>query len=345
MACASSASAIDLRSLKLFLERECVWRTVVNAQYYKQLCAVATKSAFFEAGVGDRNLCYTVVNVIILKRDGENVLCISVNGKPYAQLAGRVRRVKKRIVDMDPFYLLRLIQVRPADLDFSPMFATPSSAAGAGAMSPMFLYEHCSLVGPEEASGFVTRGGDEHGDVRLRRLGVGSWVLVQGDTYTIYCFVLSCDLYVACCDRRFFPSAARMVAKTTACDSETCSFCRDHGKHVDVTGKFIGCVPERGCCLCYTSCGIRITPGQSETILPFLCDDDESVEAVQATVRQDTRLSTKLSDYVCLKNVNGENVPVKDEAWNLMKIDPDLSLLIILSCPVLKRLTLSHSTL
>lgn len=203
--------------------------------------------------------------------------------------------------------------------------------------TPVFYYEHCSLVSEKEAESVVVYDHPvEGGAVRLG--GACAWAVILNGEFYIYSYVLTFDLFATCCDRNKFPSMSRLYSESVFCDSVDCLFCRDHGKHVDPEGRYLGCVPDSGKCLCYAPCttpSARITRSDH---LPFFTEHCEKAVSLELKKSSFSVIGHTPDTHIAIRDEDGNDVELKCNSWNLVKFDPALSRLIILACPVLKKL-------
>lgn len=333
--------ANDLKCVKHFVEKECAWRLCLKNDRCRCYYAISTESTYFhpdpedDDGGDDANsmLC----QLTVLRQGQDNVLFLTVNGKTVGQFrCGVMKKRKCSVLDLGEFYLFSssgpfLRSERKLVSSPVPLKETVESRF----LEPGFLYEHCSLVTPREADAAVIGGA---GDNRATRLGgVCAWAVFIGDEVSIYCYVINFDLFAACCDRTRFPSMARLYAESVRCDSLTCKFCRDHGKHVDVAGKFFGCVPDCGSCFCYVPCRSPVAMVSDRSSMPFFTQSDGGASLINKVVSL-APIGLDVSRHIGVLDEQGKELEVKRDAWTLVKLEPELSRLIILCCPVLKRL-------
>ncbi|AAK57137.1 T94 [Tupaiid betaherpesvirus 1] len=341
MAAATSALSVrDLRSLQAFLERECVWRLVAEQAYHREYRAVCTKpvdSSLELLRTAEPCLCCGLI--LLRPNDGGRLLCLYLEGRPLAQFrCSGVKRRRCLVEGFEPFYVLTMdSSLTPASGGCSrwPAISAVPSTHSASGVTPKLLYDHCTLVGSEERAAVAQPAPGRAAPICV---GVGAWVVRDRDELSLYTYVLAYDLYAACCDRSCFPSLVRLFAETVYCGRSTCALCRDHGRHVDPAGCFVGTVPDGGVCFCYTPCRFDHCPIVRDDHVPFFtdCEDEDLTLAIgrQCDLRQE------LSELVLVRDRRGQPVPFKEQVWQLVKLDPGLSRLIVVSCPVLKRLAL-----
>ncbi|HAC7399585.1 TPA_asm: hypothetical protein G0F00_24165, partial [Salmonella enterica] len=203
-------------------------------------------------------------------------------------------------------------------------------------VTPELIYENCSIVCPEEASRLTVKG---PGDNKLIPLGgCGVWCLKNGGDLYIYAFVLVYDLYVACYDKTIFPSLAKIVFDMIACDSEDCVFCKDHNKHVSQAGHIVGCVSNQETCFCYTPCQKKMTDINNPELISLLCDQEINKIDIMYPEKK-APLSLDINSYVH-GYLGDEPCALKCVNWMPIRISSALSRLIILSCPVCKRVVM-----
>ncbi|AFK83931.1 B94 [miniopterid betaherpesvirus 1] len=339
MASSLTQSVTDLRCVKQFLEQECVWRLVAKELRFREYIAVCSASPTFcpESPRDDKK--HVCCQLLLLRNEKGYVFCLSVNGRHLGQfICGTVTRRRYALPGMPDYYTLSFPSVLvPTSLGILPILTTPSNLIGAPSMAPGLLYEHCSLVTPDEANSLLLKGSG--GKVVSRLGGVGAWALYDGDEIVLYAFVLAFDLFTAFCDRNWFPSLAYMFSRSVLCDDVKCIFCTDNGKHVDPMAGFVGCKPDEGLCMCYAPCRSPIAEITCDDHVPFLTDSDDAAFLMTKT-RTATAVGVDVDAHIGVMDRDGRELPVKTAAWTLVKWDPYISRLLVLSCPIMKRLTL-----
>lgn len=323
-------------NLKHFLQEECAWRLVRRSLKHRELYTVCCRSGYFNPVPEGDGSGYIHCQALLLQRERDHVILLAINGVPFGHFScSRLRRHKHVVPGVCTYYTLTCESSLDAvNLGFSPTYTPPTACAGARGLGPETLYEHCEIVGPEEAEGITTKGPN----AAQRLGGACAWAVPGPAGLVIYAYVLTFDLYTACCDRGRFPSMARVFADLVYCGDAGCALCRDHGKHVDATAKFIGCVPDTGNCFCYAPCSTA-SRVHDDSQLPFVTDD-EAATSIQLNTGVSS-LGTDVSAHVSVKDADGRALAVKSAAWHLVRFPPGLSRLIVLACPVLKRLACS----
>lgn len=66
--------------------------------------------------------------------------------------------------------------------------------------------------------------------------------------------------------------------------------------------------------------------------------DEDRAERIVVKDHVPGPLSTDPAKYVFIETADGEQLPFKNNAWQLVKLSPGLSRLLILACPILKGL-------
>lgn len=173
--------------------------------------------------------------------------------------------------------------------------------------------------------------------------GPGVWVNIKNGSMTIYVLALCFDLFAACCSRTSFPSFCRLYFEAASCGKDSCVICADGGRHVDPTCLYTsGCIPDTGVCFCYMPCCGTEALIENSQLAAYL-EASEPVISVCVRVSHGKQgLPSCVSEFVEGRNDKGEVIPIKGEPWQLLKIDPGLSRLILLSCPVLKKIIVEH---
>lgn len=304
----------------------------------REYFAVSSLSQYFDPRPVEERKCdrHLYCQLLVLKRREFHVICFAVNGKFIGQFkCGIFRKSKYSVSEVGEYYVFRSnAPYATFELGFTPAFTPSSSVAGHAGLGAQLLYDNCSIVSEEEASEIVTRGTGTNKAIRLS--GVCAWAVSRDGEVSIYAFSLKYDLYMACCDRSQFPSMAKMYADTVRCDQE-CLFCRDHEKHVDPTARFIGCIPDMGVCFCCTPCTTPVAKITHTEHLPFFTEADDA-DSLGYDIGGVQTLSPFLAKFVTVLDSSGTELKLKNGPWQLIKIEPALSRLIILACPVLKRL-------
>ncbi|AWV68179.1 M94 protein [Murid betaherpesvirus 1] len=341
----SRLSAKSLRSISRFVQFECYWVLVNKSARYRELRAVTSQSpGLGKVSSTDDGRCLSA-SMMLFRRDGTFVFCLVVNKEPVGQFGCSGLRRDKMVVDglADPVYAIRLMApIIPVKLGFSPYMLPPKSIGGSGGLDPSVLYRNASLVTPEEAAAVTMQGS---GVVTVGLSGVGAWVQIKdGGNLTLFVFALCFDVFTACCDRLAFPSLAKIYNDTVSCSADRCGFCRDSGRHVDPTGRFVGCVPDSGVCFCYSPCRGTDAVVTDRSHLPYL-ELEEGANTHSLFVRRyDGRkgLPPTISAYLGARNDAGEEIQLRVEPWQLLKIESTLSAMIIMACPTLKKIVLEH---
>lgn len=274
--------------------------------------------------------------MVVLKRSHEFMFSLAVNGIHFGQfLTGIMKFKKKQVAEGLCYYVLELGSISPVDLSFIPKYNS-DCVTSMHCVTPELIYENCSIVCPEEASRLTVKG---PGDNKLIPLGgCGVWCLKNGGDLYIYAFVLVYDLYVACYDKTIFPSLAKIVFDMIACDSEDCVFCKDHNKHVSQAGHIVGCVSNQETCFCYTPCQKKMTDINNPELISLLCDQEINKIDIMYPEKK-APLSLDINSYVH-GYIGDEPCALKCVNWMPIRISSALSRLIILSCPVCKRVVM-----
>lgn len=343
MASSLILSAKDLKCVKAFVTRECLWRIVSRDPRYREYIALCPESPNFcpdSPGNEKRHIC---CQLILLRRHDAHVVCLAVNGRYLGSFrCGFAKRTLHALPGMGEYYTFAFNSFfMPVSLGFDPVFTPPVSNAGDSGLTAAALYEYCSLVSEDEARAVVP---DPEADVRVVKLGgVCSWAVCRGGRMNLYAFALAFDLFATCCDRSGFPSMAHLLSRTVACNAPHCLFCKDLGKHVDSTCRFVGCVPDAGLCFCYVPCRAPACKVGCEDYLPFFTDAPGAASLTLRSASADGSvvISADPSRYLRVLDGDGKDLGVKTNAWVLLRWDDFITRMVVLSCPVLKRLVLS----
>lgn len=341
MASNPASYAKGLRYLKHFLENECAWRLLVRGEMYREYFAVSSISSYFNPEMKCKPSGYICCQLMLFRRPDCHVFCLTVNGKQFGQYkCGIIKKTRYSLPGLKNYYVFHSNGVlEKHDLGFIPNLKVPDSVIGGLKITPTFLYEHCSLVPEEESESIVVHDHVvESGAVRLG--GICAWAVRRDGELFIYVFVLTFDLFAACCDREKFPSLSRMYAESVQCEDVKCFFCNDHKKHVDPFGEFIGCVPDTGNCFCYAPCTTPSAKISQVDHLPFFTEQSENATTMEIRKSSFSVIGSSPDRHICIRDKDGNELSFKSNSWNLVKLDHVLSRLLILSCPVLKKLVI-----
>lgn len=338
----SRLSARSLKHIRKFLENECTWALVRKGLRHREYRAICSQSPCLgKVSDSDDGRCLCA-SMMMFKRNDGYVICISVNKQTVGQfLCAGVRRNKLVIEGFDdPIYSIRLLATLiPFKLGFTPYIIPMKSAGGATGLAPGIIYQNACVVNEDEVvkSKLAKMNGDFIG-----LGGVGAWVHLHDEIMEMYVMSLCFDLYATCCDRVSFPSMAKIFFDMVRCTDDMCTFCTDSGMHVDPTGKYCGCTPDVGVCFCYCPCNGTDAPVTNRNSLPYLEKDKPIHSLFVRRLDGKKGMPAKVSDCIGAKDKQGMEVPIRTDPWQLLKLDPGLSRIIILSCPVLKRIILEH---
>ncbi|ANC96565.1 tegument protein UL16 [macacine betaherpesvirus 9] len=319
----------SLGYLRSFLQNECNWFLIHKKKFFHEYRCVATSSPIFTF---DKFKDCLHCNIIILKRNSDFVFSLAINGIHAGQFMTNSMKLKKRIVTNDLlYYVLEIGPLTKIDLNFVPKYSS-ELILECKDVTPNTIYENSSIVSYSEAQLLTLKGAGEN---KLIPLGCGSWCLNNIDNYYIYTFVLNYDLYLACFDN-VLPSLSKIIFDMTACNNERCVFCKDHKKHVDSTGKTIGCIDNQETCFCYIPCRKKGVAISNSELSSLLCDQEiDTVDLMYP--EKNAQLSTDINSFVTGYK-NKEPIVLRNSNWILIRLNPALSRLILLSCPVCKRI-------
>lgn len=335
-------SAKSLKNVKAFVEKDCTWFLVRKGQRHREYRAVCSASPYLgRVSETDDGRCLGAAMALFKRSDGY-VMSLAVNGEVVGQFGCHGVLRERLILDGvdDYLYVVKIMSpLVPVKLGFAPYLSAPRSVAGSGGLDPAVIYANSYLVTEDEAK-----------EVRNDPLtlvfglsGVGAWIRVRGAVITLYAFALCSDLYMACCDRLLFPSLAKLYAETVKCDGDGCDRCRDSGRHVDPVARFFGCTPDSGICFCYAACGGADAPVRETSYLPYFETDAPVSRLFVRKFDGRKGLPFKVSECIGGKDARGAEVPLRDNTFQLVRLDDVLSRLIVLACPVLKTMIMQHS--
>lgn len=336
-------SAKSLKNVKAFVERECTWQLIRKGQRHREYRAVCSASPYLgRVSETDDGRCLGACMMLFKRSDGY-VLTLSVNGEMAGQFGCQgVLRERLFIDGLEPLalYAVKIMSpLMPVKLGFTPYMLPPKSVVGSPGLDPAVIYANSYLVTGEEAKEVKS----DAMSLVFGVSGVGAWIRMRGPVLTLYVFGLNSDLYTACCDRLMFPSLAKIYAESVKCDGDECEGCRDPGRHVDPTASFFGCVPDSGTCFCYMACGGFDAPVRNRGYLPYLETDAPISRLFVKKFDGKKGLPYKVSECIGAKDALGAEVAVRDNTFSLMRVDPALSRLIVLACPVLKMMVMQHA--
>ncbi|AAM00732.1 tegument protein UL16 [Panine betaherpesvirus 2] len=344
MAWGNGVCANDSRSVRQFLQEECIWRLVSKGQKHREYRAICCKSAIFSTQ--DDSSCILCQLILLRRNRHEYIICLNANGKYQGHYSSpRVHRRRRHICHLPPVYQLIITgPLGPAHLDFLPRFNHVVSSMSCRGISPDTMYEVCQVVSEDEAKRVVIKGDGAvslTGDKAVSLGGTGAWLVVRPEGYVLYFYILCYDLYTSCGNRQEMPSMARLMAAATACGQMGCTFCVDHGGHVDPTGEYAGSVSDHGGCFCYIPCG-PMTQSAIHNPEPatFFCEDEKAqflCTCGSKTAPQIT-LASGLDYVFGVKDAEGGWLQAKQDVWDLVKVEEPVSRMLVCSCPVLKNL-------
>lgn len=316
--------------LRSFLQYECNWYRICKRDFYREYRCVSTSSPIFTTKSNPKKDCISC-EIVVLKRNDEFVFSLALNGIHFGQYSTSKMKMKRQTVSADvTFFILKIGSISNIDLNFIPQYKFAAGPEKSRFIDPTLMYENCSLVSFEEIQRISAES-----EKKLFPLGAcGSWCLVKDNTMCIYTFVAVYDLYLACCDKNVFPSLGKIIFDMLVCKKDECVFCKDHNKHVDQSGYIIGCISNQETCFCYTPCKQEKVFVNSPELLPLL--SDEQITNLDL-VHKKNSFSQDINKCVHGYN-NDQPVVLKNSNWMLVKFSLELSRLIVLSCPVLKRL-------
>ena len=320
----------NLGCLRSFLQNECNWFSVCKKKLYHEYRCVATSSPVFAV---DKFKDCLHCNIIILKKNLDFVFSLAINGIHAGQFATNSIKLKKIIITNDlVYYILELGSLTVTDLHFIPKYNS-EHVLNVRPITPNLMYDTCSIVSYDEAKLLTVKGPGEN---KLIPLGCGSWCLNNIGRYYVYTFVLVYDLYLACFEKNTLPSLSKVVFDMISCNNKHCVFCKDHSKHVEQTGKTVGCTDNQETCFCYTPCKKKMAKISNQDLSSLLCDQElDLLDLIYP--EKPTSLSTDINAYVH-GHKNQEPVVLRNTNWILIRLDPAISRLILLSCPVCKRI-------
>lgn len=324
-----------------------MWHLVRKGTRHREFRAVCCQSPTLgrvSAKDDGRCLC---ASIMIFKRSDAYVLHVVVNGQTVGHFGCPAVHRTRHIVEglSEPVYLLYLLApLFHVKLGFTPYVVVPKSISGSPGLVPGIIYQNLSVVSSEEAASLIGQPGSSC-PIILGLGGAGVWARIYNSTVVIYTFALCFDLYAACCDRVCFPSLAKVFFESVRCSEETCRFCSDTGRHVDATAQYCGCTPDSGVCFCYAPCTGTSATVINGSFLPYLeSEGGGSIHNIFIRRLDGKKGSLPLcvSDCIGARDEHGNEVPVRREPWKLFKIEETLSRMIVLACPILKRIVMEH---
>ncbi|APZ76294.1 tegument protein [Murid herpesvirus 3] len=309
----------SLAIIRSFLQYECNWYKVSHSKFFVEYESLSPSSPNFPI----EKLCYVSCRIIIFKKRCY-LLSLSINGVHYAQFMTNNLKMTKCTFHDYKYYILTMDPIVTCNIGFIPNYNydlkpnSPSITAGA-------MYYNCTMITQDDLD-------DMNG--KLATLGgSGVWYYKKDNTVQIITFVVNFDVFVACCESDMFPSLARIMYDTVGCQDEKCDFCNQHEIHVDPACKEIGCKINLNTCFCYVSCKKRKAKIFNEKYIYLF--SEETITHLDI-LKSSNNVKSDINCHVHGYN-NEEPVLIKNSNWSLVKIDPNLSNLIIKSCPILKR--------
>ncbi|UEH20643.1 protein U65 [Elephant endotheliotropic herpesvirus 6] len=334
----STSSEPYLEHLRMFLNRECIWRKTGKGAKHREYRCLSSSSpwSILPHQAARRVWQYNINIIIVKKRNDDYIISMAIEGMHYQQIL-----CPKVVTQL--FFILHSHGLKYYKLTFdsfkpmTPELAVPlydTTLLPRVTIPGLSFYDHCTVVGKPlsaQIAGSIVPIGT-----------CGVWAVATGCQISIVCFALRYDLAVCLSDPRMFPSLARCLASAVGCAQDTCSYCTGHNKHVgvfDVNGDY---GKNKELCFCSTPCGDWTV--KDESMKPLLSKDDRIVAIrVKEPANSENTIFCKVGDYFYGVTANGEDVRLSDENFILLKIDPRLSHMIIVSCPILKRMCIVRS--
>ncbi|QEY96033.1 tegument protein UL16 [Elephant endotheliotropic herpesvirus 1A] len=335
----STSSGPYLEPLRLFLNKECIWRKTGKGAKHREYRCLSSSSpwSILPHQAARRVWKYEINIIIVKKRNDDYIISMAIEGLHYQQiLCPKVVTQLFFILHSHggaKFYKLTFDSFKPMDAELAvPLYDT--TPLPHMTMQGLSIYDHCSIVGKPicaQVAGSITPIGT-----------CGVWTVTTGAQTNIVCFALRYDLAVCISDPKVFPSMARCMASAVGCAQDTCSYCTGHNKHVevfDVNGDY---GKNKELCFCSTPCGDW--DFRDESMKPLFSKNDEMVGIrVREPPNSENTIFAKASDYFYGITRDGKEVGLSDENFILLKIDPRLSHMIIVACPILKRMCMMKS--
>lgn len=327
-------SSQGLQLLQNFIYRECIWiRGRIENKYREYKCTASLSTRFIPALPHlERFWYYNVIVVILKHRDYGYILNIAINGNHYAQLGAKKVSVSRYFGMPSPmFYRLHVQDISKADLTFIPRYDfSPSSDI---TLNGLTVYDHCTVV---------TKTLDVNSKTIIPIGKCGIWCVRFKDRYTLYMFTLKYDLGVVCWPHStVFPSLSHLLIEANGCDSDMCGFCRGHEKHVDVFNAAPGVSRNFQTCFCGVPCEKAPWTIKDSQFKPLFAQQEIERLMYRHDKINGKVLQPDINMYFEATDAKGNIIPLENNNWTLLRLDPRLSYMIIVACPVLKRLCFS----
>lgn len=330
----STYSIGHLNCLRSFLQRECNWFRVCKQPLYQEYRCVSTSSPVFiykNKRNAKKCLC---CEMVILKKDGKYAFSLAINGIHYGQfISDYIKMRKQKVLTSIVYYIAEIKTISVIDLGFIPLYDYASQLEKSEMITPHIFYEACTLVSAEEAVNVCKT----NGDCKLVPLGgCGAWCIRDGNEVSIYTFCLNYDLFLACYDKETFPSLAKLIFDTIKCKQDDCIYCQAHDVHVDQSGQSCLRIVNTETCFCYSPCRQSRATVSNFDLTPLI--SDEPIDHLDILpLKKSQFLSLDMNHYV--HGYDGDKpIVLKTGNMMLVRLNPELSRLVLLSCPILKNL-------
>ncbi|UEH20533.1 protein U65 [Elephant endotheliotropic herpesvirus 2] len=330
----SEPSGLYLEHLRQFLNKECIWRKTGKGMKHREYRCLSSASPWTILPHRAARVWSYQINVIIVKkRNSDYMLSLAIDGQHYKQILSP--KVSTSLFFVLPFpytkfYKLTFDHFKYMDDEFTPGY--DNSPLQHITIPGLNLYDYCNVLSKPlsaQVAGAIVSIGN-----------CGVWSVATGSQINLVCFALKYDLAVCLSDPKIFPSLARCMASAVGCNQETCSYCTGHDKHV---GMFDVCGTHgknKELCLCSIPCARSDWKINDPSMKPLFCKEDITSIQIRDPPPDPNIIFPKISQYFYGVTVDNRAVELKDDSFMLVRLDAKLSNMMILSCPILKRMCL-----
>ncbi|UVZ34397.1 protein U65 [Elephant endotheliotropic herpesvirus 3B] len=333
----SGSSEPYLEPLRKFLNQECIFRRVISESKYREYRALSCASQWRVLPQHDAaaRLWHLNVNVILLKKKHDDyIVSVAFDGRHYKQmLCSKVVSIPFFTLPVPhiKFFKLRFNMFKPMADAFEPTY--DQSYIPHVSIPGLVMYDYCTVI-HKHLSAPPTPG------AKIVPVGnCGVWFYSTGYQPYMVTFALKYDLCVCVWPNPvMFPSFARVLAAAVGCSNAECSYCTGHDKHVgifDVAGEH---GKNAEICLCSIPCAREDWKITNEGLKRLLCKEDIVSIQLETAPANPNVIEPTLGTYFYGVDKDGKKVPLEEQNFMLIRLDPKLSYMMILACPVLKRL-------
>ncbi|BBB06482.1 hypothetical protein [Rhinolophus gammaherpesvirus 1] len=325
----------DTRSvLRKFLNKECVWKkSSESTEFMKVYFSTTSISPVFKPTFRKKLGCHAFnVTAILMKPKGcRTCATFYINGFLVETCEPEVIFTRPVPGPLE-FCLIYFGPFGNPATNFSiPIEPTISAPQNMKLMTKMEVLDTSIHIHPSEIETIV-RG------VSFIQVGRCLWY----DGECLYTFFLSMD-YMMCCPRiEEHQSLSRFINLVSKCDNGDCVPCYGKKIHANVAGGYTdpnsnGRSHTCPCTLSCSSLSRDVVPVTGNKGLLSLLFGPMSHSQVQSLKFFPCLRPKKLSEVMCGVGEDGRHIPVKAEAWIMLKMSAFYSRCAIYECQILKR--------